>query len=57
MRRSQNASARDAGGVPVSLFTGDVANVNPAATKLSAYGAIVKAQYGAGRRCAGPTGT
>jgi hypothetical protein len=45
MRRSQHASARDAGGVPVPLFTGDVAAVNPVATKLSAYGAIVKAQY------------
>jgi hypothetical protein len=27
MRRSQNASARDAGGVPVPLFIGDVAVV------------------------------
>ena len=44
---SQGAAARDAGGVPVPLFTGDVANVNPAAARLSAYGAIVKAQYGA----------
>jgi len=44
---SQGASARDAGGVPVPLFTGDVAAVNPRAAKLSAYGAIVKAQYSA----------
>lgn len=44
---SQGASARDAGGVPVPLFTGDVAAVNPRAAQLSAYGAIVKAQYSA----------